>query len=68
MKPSLKKLRKIKEKVKEMYLGKDDNVNGIGIGDGCVYIYLVKKTDELFPEEIDGVPIKVKVVGVIKAL
>lgn len=67
MKPTIEELRKVKNIVKEMYFNKN-GVNGIGIGDGYIQIMLEKKSKQVFPTKIEGVPIQVIVVGKIRSL
>ena len=65
-KPTIEELRAAKMKVKEEF-SNAEYVNGIGIGDGCIHLYLENPSKVNFPEEIDGTPLKVTVIGTIRA-
>lgn len=66
--PTLEEARRAKVKA-ESLLSRNRRVNGIGVarlGKGwCVKVNLSGPTRALLPEEIDGVPLRIELVGEI---
>lgn len=66
--PSAEDLRRAKARAKDELLTAIDGVEGVGLGDGVVRVYV---RDELvarrLPPELDGVPLEPVIVGEITA-
>ena len=61
--PSADALRRAKARAKEE-LGTLDGVQGVGIGDGTLRVYVRDQaTAEALPATIDGVPVEAVVIG-----
>lgn len=64
---SLEKLREAKDAIRKLYPD-DPNINGVGIGQNCVHLYLIKKSKKQYLTSILGVTVETKVIGKIRPL
>lgn len=60
-------LRAAKNRLADLYR-EDDRVNGVGIGNDCIVVNVVSPDDREMLSEFEGFPVKVQVVGIIRAL
>lgn len=69
MQPDLERARAAKDRLASL-IDDPPALNGIGIApfeDGyCIKINLDRPSDDDFPQEVDGVPVRVEVVGPIR--
>ncbi|WP_052665675.1 hypothetical protein [Nitriliruptor alkaliphilus] len=65
--PTIEQLRAAKQEAQRRF-GQQDGVEGVGIGDGCLRIYVrTQPATHALPEELDGIRVECVEIGTITA-